>query len=108
MRRRERGHSVSGGQLQRLALARALVARPDVLVLDEALSQLDADTARTVRSRLAAHRPGLTVVEVTHRADLVADETPVLVLDGGRLVEEGTAGALRAAGGMFVRLEARG
>ncbi len=98
---------LSGGQLQRLALARALVAAPDVLVLDEALSQLDADTARTVRERLAGDRAGLTIIEITHRADLVGDDTPTAVLDGGRLVEFGRAGDLRARGGPFVRLATR-
>ncbi|MGB4777923.1 amino acid ABC transporter ATP-binding/permease protein [Microbacterium sp.] len=102
-----RGVSVSGGQLQRLAIARALIAEPAVLVLDEALSQLDADTAGAVRQRLAAHRSGVTVVEITHRADLVPDEAPVLVLDGGRVVQHGTAGTLRDAGGALSRLEAR-
>lgn len=104
---RERGTEVSGGQRQRLALARALVAGPEVLVLDEALSQLDAATAATVRSRLIEHHPGLTIVEITHRADLVPDDSAVVVLDAGRVVETGLAGELRAAGGAFGRIEAR-
>ncbi|WP_127794487.1 ABC transporter ATP-binding protein [Agromyces sp. LHK192] len=104
---RERGRSVSGGQLQRLALARALVADPEVLVLDEGLSQLDATTAALVRDRLVARRLGLTVVEITHRADLVPDDAAVVVLDGGRVIEQGPAGILRASGGAFARVEAR-
>jgi ABC-type multidrug transport system fused ATPase/permease subunit len=104
---RERGTSISGGQLQRLALARALVADPEVLVLDEALSQLDGPTAARVRDRLRARRAGLTVIEITHRVDLVPDDARVLVLDAGRAVDAGTAGELRAAGGAFARLEAR-
>lgn len=103
----ERGQSLSGGQLQRIALARALLADPEVLVLDEALSQLDAATAAAVRSNLAARRAGLTTIEITHRADLIPDGTNVLVLDAGRVVEQGTAGDLRAAGGAFPQLEAR-
>ncbi len=103
---RERGLNLSGGQLQRLTLARALAARPEVLVLDEALSQLDAATACLVRERLARDRAGLTVIEITHRADLVGDDTPTAVLDAGRVVEFGRAGDLRARGGVFVRLEA--
>ncbi|WP_349829328.1 ABC transporter ATP-binding protein [Brevibacterium litoralis] len=104
-----RGLGVSGGQLQRLALARALVADPRVLVLDEALSQLDSATAGQVRARLAAHVRGrTTVVEITHRVDLVPDEARVHVLDRGRVVESGRAGDLRPDGdGAFSRLEAR-
>ncbi|MFT3876719.1 MAG: ABC transporter ATP-binding protein [Propioniciclava sp.] len=104
---RERGTSVSGGQLQRLALARALVAQPRILVLDEALSQLDAAGAALVRERLRALLGPLTVIEITHRADLIPDDAPVLVLDDARLVETGRAGDLRAAGEAFARLEAR-
>ena len=103
----ERGLNVSGGQLQRIALARTLLAAPEVLVLDEALSQLDAATAATVRSNLAAHRAGLTTIEISHRADLIPDDAFVVVLDGGRLIEQGTAAVLRAAGGGFTHLEAR-
>lgn len=102
-----RGLTVSGGQLQRLAIARALVGEPEVLVLDEALSQLDATTASTVRQRLAQHRPELTVIEITHRADLLPDDTEVIVMDSGRLVEQGPAGELRRADGPFTRVEAR-
>lgn len=101
----ERGLDVSGGQLQRLAVARALVAGPQILVLDEALSQLDAETARVVRERVAAR--GLTVVELTHRADLVPGPANVVVLDAGEVVESGRAADLRAAGGAFTQLEAR-
>lgn len=103
----ERGLSVSGGQLQRLALARALVARPQVLVLDEGLSQLDAATAALVRARMAQSHPTLTVLEITHRADLIPDSVQAFVLDAGRLVESGTAAQLRRAGGYFAGLEAR-
>lgn len=103
----ERGTTLSGGQLQRLALARALVGRPDVLVLDEALSQLDAATAAQVCARIAAGYPDLTVVEVTHRADLIPDDAPVTVLDQGRVVESGLAGFLRVLDGPLAHLQAR-
>ena len=74
-------------------------------MLDEALSELDAETARRVRERVAAL--GVTVVELTHRADLVPGEASVVVLDGGRVVEQGRAAALREAGAAFTHLEAR-
>lgn len=95
---------VSGGQLQRLALARALLARPQVLVLDEALSQLDEATAALVRARLAAARPGITTLEITHRVDLVPDDAFVAVIDAGRLVEQGRTAQLREEAGSFGRL----
>jgi ABC-type multidrug transport system fused ATPase/permease subunit len=98
---------VSGGQLQRLALARALLSQPEVLVLDEALSQLDADTAAHVREQLHRLRPGATTVEITHRVDLVEPSARVAVIDAGRLVETGTAAELRSRGGAFARLLAR-
>ena len=104
---RAQGVSVSGGQLQRLAIARALVADPALLVLDEALSQLDSTTAASVRSTITMRCPSLTVLEVTHRADLVPDQAEVLVIDAGRLVEAGAAEILRAERGAFSRLEAR-
>jgi ABC-type bacteriocin/lantibiotic exporter with double-glycine peptidase domain len=103
----ERGSTLSGGQLQRIALARALVARPSVLVLDEALSQLDGPTARVVRDRLAALPGPMTVIEVTHRVDLLGDDTFVAVLDGGRLVASGRAATLRDGDEAFALLEAR-
>ncbi|GAA4508222.1 amino acid ABC transporter ATP-binding/permease protein [Brevibacterium yomogidense] len=98
---------VSGGQLQRLALARALLAEPDVLVLDEALSQLDEQTADDVRGALLDQRPGRTTLEITHRVDRVPDGAFVAVIDAGRLVERGRAGDLRARGGAFSRLDSR-
>ncbi len=99
----ERGQTTSGGQAQRLGLARALVADPELIILDEVLSQLDAATASTVRERL----PRLTTLEITHRADLLPDDLRVIVLDAGQVVQEGLAGDLRRSGGPFTRLEGR-
>ncbi|MGO3151866.1 MAG: amino acid ABC transporter ATP-binding/permease protein [Galactobacter sp.] len=103
----ERGAGISGGQLQRVALARALVVRPRLLILDEALSQLDAQTAAVVRARLGSLNWTPTVLEITHRTDMVPDEGVVVVMDRGRVVEAGAAGVLRQAGGPFARLALR-
>lgn len=101
-----RGQSISGGQLQRLSLARALLPNPQVLIIDEGLSQLDAETAAEVRQRLQSIE-NLTIIEITHRADLIDDTAAVWVLDLGTVVESGTAGQLRSRTGPFQRLEAR-
>lgn len=99
---------VSGGQLQRLALARALLAEPDVLVLDEALSQLDEQTAHDVRAELERRWPGRTTLEVTHRVDRVPADAHVVVIDAGRIVQRGRAGELLTeSDGALARLAAR-
>jgi ATP-binding cassette subfamily C protein CydC len=105
---RERGARLSGGQLQRLALARALVTDPDVLVLDESTGALDAATEAVVRERLAEWSAGRrTIIEVTHRVDQVLGADEVLVLDRGRVVERGVPRSLAEAGGPFASLLAR-
>ncbi|RUR01514.1 ABC transporter ATP-binding protein [Labedella endophytica] len=105
---RERGARLSGGQLQRLALARAVVTDPDVLVLDESTGALDPATEATVRERLAAWAAGRrTIIEVTHRVDQVLGADEVLVLDRGRVVERGVPRTLADADGPFASLLAR-
>lgn len=103
------GANISGGQLQRLALARTLLARPRILVLDEALSQLDGETAAQIRQtlRTLVDADGLTVIEITHRVDLIPDAAPVTVLDNGQVVQTGTAATLRTLPGPFTQLLAR-
>lgn len=102
------GANMSGGQIQRLAIARALVASPDVLILDEAMSQLDEATAHSVRSNIRAACPQMTVVEISHQVDRIPSDAQVLVIDAGRLVEQGNAGVLREDScGFFSRLMSR-
>ena len=106
----ERGASVSGGQRQRLALARALLAEPGVLVLDEFTSHLDPALDARVRQsvRAWARRHGTTVVEVTHRLERIGESDHVVVLDGGRVVQAGTPDRLLAEeDGPLARLVAR-
>ncbi|PPG03396.1 thiol reductant ABC exporter subunit CydC [Pseudoclavibacter sp. RFBI5] len=101
---RERGGGLSGGQRQRVAIARAVLANPEVLVLDEATSALDGATERTVRARLAEWAGQRSILEISHRLDTLDDTDRVIVLDAGRVVEEGAPDGLRAAGGPFQQL----
>ncbi|PPF74964.1 ABC transporter ATP-binding protein [Pseudoclavibacter sp. Z016] len=101
---RERGGGLSGGQRQRVAIARAVLANPEVLVLDEATSALDGATERTVRARLAEWAGQRSILEISHRLDTLDDTARVIVLDAGRVVEEGAPDGLRAAGGPFQQL----
>ncbi|WP_437757317.1 peptidase domain-containing ABC transporter [Sorangium sp. So ce1389] len=98
----DRGASLSGGQRQRLALARALVRRPALLLLDEATSALDAATELAVQEGLDALQ--CTRVVITHRLDTIARADLILVLDQGRLVEQGTHAQLIARGGIYAAL----
>ena len=100
----ERGTRLSGGQRQRVAIARALLRDPPLLLLDEATSALDTESERLVQDaidRLMRHR---TVLVVAHRLATVLDADAILVLDGGRLVEQGTHATLLAENGLYRRL----
>jgi ATP-binding cassette subfamily B protein len=100
----ERGVRMSGGQRQRLAIARALVRDPRILILDEATSALDAQTERQIQATLAAAARGRTTISVTHRLTSAATADRIFVLDQGRLVEEGTHAQLVASAGLYHRL----
>ncbi|HEY3185866.1 MAG TPA: ATP-binding cassette domain-containing protein [Solirubrobacteraceae bacterium] len=100
----ERGVRMSGGQRQRLAIARALLRDPPVLILDEPTSALDARTEAEILDTLAAAMRGRTTITITHRLALAAGADLVIVLDGGRVAERGTHAELVAAGGLYQRL----
>ena len=100
----ERGVSLSGGQRQRLAIARALVRDPRLLILDEATSALDNVKERQVQAALDAARHGRTVVVIAHRLTTIRHSDKIVVLDRGRVVEEGTWDELLARKGTFARL----
>ena len=90
----ERGFSLSGGQRQRIAIARAILANPAVLVLDDATSAVDATKEHEIRSALTTVMEGRTTLVIAHRPATIALADRVAVLDGGRIVEEGTHGEL--------------
>jgi len=98
----ERGVMVSGGERQRLSLARALLRRPKVLVLDEATSSLDSETERRIRQAIEGLHREMTIVVVTHRLSFASSADCIHVLDGGALSESGTwEGLLEKPGGRF-------
>jgi ATP-binding cassette subfamily B protein len=86
----ERGFSLSGGQRQRIAIARAILADPAVLVLDDATSAVDATKEHEIRAKLAEVMQGRTTLVIAHRPATIALADRVAVLEGGRIVEEGT------------------
>ncbi|MGQ7296550.1 ABC transporter ATP-binding protein [Quadrisphaera sp. KR29] len=103
-----RGHRFSGGEQQRLAIARTLLRDPKVLVLDEATSALDTTTERAVQAALDEARRGRTTLMIAHRLSTVSGADAVAVLEGGRVVEQGPPAELAAAGGAFAALVAAG
>ena len=100
----ERGSNFSGGQLQRLAIARAVLGNPAVLLLDEATSALDAEAEEAVQRGLKQAMAGRTVLVIAHRLATVQGADRILVLDGGRIVEQGSHNALMASGGRYREL----
>jgi len=100
----ERGVMLSGGQRQRAALARALALRPSILILDDTLSSVDAETEAAIQRALGRVFEGRTVVVVASRVSTVRDADWIVVLDRGRLVEQGTHASLVAEGGLYARL----
>ena len=100
----ERGSNLSGGQRQRLAIARALVAQPDVLIFDEATSQLDTTTERQIQQNLRKTLAGRTVLVVAHRLSTIMDADLIYVMEQGQVVEQGTHRELLADGGAYAKL----
>ena len=101
-----RGGKLSGGQRQRLAIARAMLKDAPILILDEATAALDNESERLVQDALAHLIPDRTTLVIAHRLSTIEHADQVLVLDGGRLVEQGTHAELLARGGLYAHLHA--
>jgi ATP-binding cassette subfamily B protein len=100
----DRGYRLSGGEKQRIALARLLLKAPDIVVLDEATAHLDSESEAAVQEALRRALTGRTSLVIAHRLSTVREADVILVIDAGRIVERGTHTALLAAGGLYAEL----
>jgi ABC-type multidrug transport system fused ATPase/permease subunit len=103
----ERGITLSGGQRQRVSLARALLRDRELLVLDDTLSSVDAETEARILQALVAYGANRTAIIVSHRTSAVQDADRILVLDAGKLIDEGTHNTLIERGGLYARIHER-
>jgi ATP-binding cassette subfamily B protein len=100
----ERGSTLSGGERQRLALARALLGSPDIMILDEATSNLDSVSERIIHQTIEKLRGTMTAIIIAHRLTTVRDCDIIFVMDKGDIVESGSHGDLLAKNGLYKTL----
>ena len=100
----ERGLKLSGGEKQRVAIARTLLKNPPILIFDEATSALDSQTERAIQQELTSAAQGKTTLVIAHRLSTVVDAHEILVMDGGQIIERGTHAHLLAQGGRYAQM----
>jgi ATP-binding cassette subfamily B protein len=103
----ERGHRLSGGEKQRLAIARLLLKKPSLVILDEATAHLDSENEALVQTALKEALKGRTSIVIAHRLSTIIHADQILVIDNGEIIERGTHDELVAKGGMYFELYER-